>query len=256
MNTAEKPLAAFVHVPKTAGTSLRSVVAAHYGPERTWLYQATAEGFFQADGAILNPDKVGTQTRMKPLLNVLPTIVLKAGISYAARNATPPESALAQASAAIGHVPFATWQEWAAPRPVALYTVVREPLERMVSHYRYMQQNRRLPRPFKGWMVYGDAAQPFDAFALSEPVRNVQTSYTGTELATYEGVGISEDLDGFLRRIGMLATSAVAPQLRVGAQPFERTALLRDPGFRRAFEDFHADDYAFYEAAKRASFSR
>ncbi len=90
----------FIHIPKTAGTSLRQAIGQAYEPdERLYLYDA-----MKRDRAMPRRDFV-----------VLP------------------EDERAELRFIMGHIPFGLHQH--VPREARYVTVLRDPVDRVVSHY-------------------------------------------------------------------------------------------------------------------------
>src|SRR3989344_5650300 len=127
----------FVHVPKTAGTSLRSAVVNHYGPKNVWIYREAVRGFYRADLKMLDNDNEKRHS-LKSYTTRLPAPLIEAIIHARSLRATPKPVAFERASAIIGHFTVDEFNEVSSARPSRTFTVVREPLERMVSHYRYV----------------------------------------------------------------------------------------------------------------------
>jgi hypothetical protein len=238
----------FVHVPKTGGTSLRSAIINHYGPTNVWIYRdIDGELYPQSDGLF----NTGTEEEhaAKRRMGSLSASEIKAIMEMERRNATPQDIAVRDAKAIVGHLSLDGLHKLTSTRKTHAFTVVRDPLMRMVSHYRYVQQCRGQHPLTLGWQKDHNPDLPFTTFALGENVRNFQTTYTGSDPSRYEYIGITENMSEFMQAIGLVETGAAIPVLRKTTVPMLGAQELDDPGFQRAFQEFHSLDYDFYAAA-------
>lgn len=249
----QKPLNVFVHVPKTAGTSLRTRVIDRHGPEDTWVYSASSGLYFRADKLLFQPAETDTR-RVRALKHWVFTPVTRGLIYCNNMRADSIDEVHAEANAVIGHFPHTAFDDLPPTREVRKFTVLRNPLARMVSHYRYLQSYRRVGRHLLGWMKNNNLSLPFREFALSDPVQNFQTRLTGTNLNEYAAVGLTENLSEFLCLAGL------ANHVTDALPHHNRTVLgnniggiTNDPGFVRDFVEFHAADYAAYEEARMSA---
>lgn len=134
-----------------------------------------------------------------------------------------------------GNVDFITW--------------MRNPVDRVISHYRYWKRNFD---PAKSQAFHRQVVEedwPLEKFCLSPRLRNLYGQFLyAFPLEYFEFVGITEyfeeDLAAFSRRYFGLA--ATVERLNV-APSGDR--LQADPGLRREIEQFHAADMALYERA-------
>lgn len=249
----QKPLNVFVHVPKTAGTSLRTRVIDYHGPEDTWVYSASSGLFFRADKMLFQPAETDTR-KVRVLKHRLFTPITRGLIYCNNMRADSIEEVHAEANAVIGHFPHTMFDDMPPTREVRKFTVLRNPLARMVSHYRYLQSYRNVGRHLLGWMRHDNGELSFKDFALSPGVQNFQTKLTGTNLQEYAAVGLTENLPEFLCLAGLASYATSAPH--------HNKTLLRnnglcsaanDPGFVRDFVEFHAADYTAYEEAQMSA---
>jgi hypothetical protein len=250
---AEHPVDIFVHVPKTAGISLRSEVITHYGGDRTWVYSSSSDLYFRADRQLYHPEKT-SHIALRGITRYLPGPVKK-GLLVARDKiggGTDAEEAYAKADAIIGHFKHDAFEDCPVAREERLFTVVREPLSRIVSHYRYLQQSHKMGSHVLGWMQEDDPSLPFSEFALSEHVRNLQTRYTGCDPTKYADIGTTEKFDAFLHRTNLMDQEATSPWINMTVAPDLDDPILHDAGFQKDFQTFHAADYEFYEAAVNA----
>ena len=119
-----KPTLIFLHLPKAAGTTLKSIIRRQYD----------ADSIFVVDDAVI--DAFG-ETGWK---SVSPMDRWKmARSSFDAL----PENRKWEIDAVMGHMWFG-WHEL-TPRPCTYVTILRDPIERAISHYRYMRRMKDHP---------------------------------------------------------------------------------------------------------------
>jgi hypothetical protein len=103
----EQPAIIFVHIPKAAGTTLHRIIEQHY-PRQT---------VYSTNPALLNPEAGIDHFKHLPLEQRAQIRVLK------------------------GHLPFGLHEY--IPGPSTYFTLLREPVDRVVSFYYYIRQNTR-----------------------------------------------------------------------------------------------------------------
>jgi len=225
MTSPLKPLLVSLHLPKTAGTSFRSALRQHYGA-------ALVE-----DYAML-PMQLPRGRREWQALCAAPT----------ARRALS-----ADVRAVHGHFLVVKYRLALTGRPARYITWLRDPVERVVSHYHYWQ------RGYAG----DDPAQPLrnrmlrerwslQRFCLGPELRNLYRQYLwGFPPRQFAFFGITEhydeDLAWFARHVLQGDASAVVHAL---ANPARRTpAYAIEPELRLRIERHHAADVALYRHA-------
>ena len=147
-----------------------------------------------------------------------------------------------------GHAP-ADWFRDAVPDPSRYWTWVRDPVERVISAYYYLQgRARRLAtREDQG---NGEAprdrvrGKTLEQFAKRRQHRNMQTrALAGFALPDMGFVGITERFDESLAILGLPALENAGPKNVNKARP------EIDPAIRRLIRRFNDEDIALYERA-------
>jgi hypothetical protein len=238
----------YVHVPKAAGTSLYGALVETHGPKNVYTYDDRSDRIYRADRRLIRREDTRFLA-VEGLIKAVPASIIRAGMKGWELRSTSKATAMQRAEAIIGHFPVEQFDDVPGAERARLITVVREPLGRMVSHFRFLQQQRGYDPGLRGWMRGHDADLPFGQFALSELVHNFQTRYTGTDPGRYAVIGTVENFDGFLDTMGLSHAGEGAPRLNVTRAVEADTSLARDPGFVREFQTYHAADYEFYQAA-------
>ena len=240
----------YVQVPRTAGTSLRNAVIEHHGESNVYVYAMIPQILLRGDRQVYRQDKPSHNVwhrRLKRIPGVQPLVM-----GARKKLATPEETAFREAKALIGHFTIDTFEdkipEGVAPR---LRTVVRDPLKRMLSHYAVVQRHGNREAQPRNWFYGHDPELPFADFALSEPVQNFQTQYTGSDPSKFELLGTTENLPHFLARAALLAPQEAIPHMNASKRPVVNT-VVNDKGFLRDFEEFHRQDYEFHSVAEAA----
>lgn len=119
-----------------------------------------------------------------------------------ASNAFPGQKIYPETQVIIGHFPFDKYSYFLA-HGWKLDTIVREPLDRLESHYNYLQATKDTPRPYlKEW------PEDFYSFCMSDHFANHQTRYIPievlTELCDFVGVlGIGDVHEQYLEHVGL-----------------------------------------------------
>ena len=145
--------------------------------------------------------------------------------------------------------------------------MLREPLDRMISHYNYWSRDRggddwRVLVPFKR-MRRGQAFQQyFEEFAMLPELQNHQASAMGDlDLAQFDVVGVTEHLgeftEAFLRRLAQEGLTVSGqkrdfPTFHLNSNHVKRRIRRSDLSdeFKASFREHHARDYELYEQAK------
>jgi hypothetical protein len=150
----------FVHVPKTAGTSLRLAFQQVLGAENCYYDYGPAE---------------------KQTSECVKDLIYAQADRYALAQRVDLN---ATSSLLAGHFPVAKYLPLMDPRRVL--TFVRDPYQQVMSHYLHFQRHHR----FK---------DSFEAFVQNPLYQNVQSTYLkGLPLAAYGFLGVVEDMDNSL----------------------------------------------------------
>lgn len=240
----------YVHVPKAAGTSLYSALVDRHGLTDTYTYDDRSDKLYRADRRLIRRESPQF-VAIEGLIKAVPPAIIRTGMRLWELRATSEDKAFERASAIIGHFAVDRFDDVAGAERARYATVVREPLDRMISHYRFLQQQRGYDSRLRGWMRGQNPDLSFSDFALDPSVHNFQTRYTGADPKRYELLGTVERFPAFLTAAGLVeADDATVPyhnKTTWTGRPSE--PLLNDPGFQRDFQVTHAADYEFYQAA-------
>lgn len=202
----------FVHVPKTAGTSLRHTLAENFGESGGELILDYGLGAPETSGLVRRHLAAGDRAGLCEALAARERFVL------------------------FGHLRAADYR---ALLPVADFvTVLRDPFERIVSEYNHFVTHYRYARSFR-------------EFIDGVPFRNRQSLFAGgIPLEAYSFVGLHErgpaDLAGLAARMGV---GAAVPRVNVGDYArVDRAGLRAEHG--AYFRAVNARDYALVAAAR------
>jgi len=213
-----------VHLPKTAGTSFKASLAAHFGE------------YFREDNndqAISNP--VPDRCRA----------ALAAGTTIA-------EQGLHGVKCVHGHFLPVKYLLHSTQENLTFVTWMRDPVARMLSHYDYWRESydERTSSPHHRQVV--EERWTLKEFCLSEKFRNIYTQYLwGFPLESFSFVGITEhyheDMRDFADRF--LSNGLDAHHLNATKHGVSRRIV--DPVFLAKVHDFHAADMRLYKRALR-----
>jgi hypothetical protein len=211
-----------VHLPKTAGTSFGAALQGHFGERYRDNY---------ADEGISRP--VQERCRLAWSSAVVIANEGMGGVSCVHGHFLPAKFLLLGAQVELT---FVTW--------------MRDPVERLLSHYRFWQQtyDKETSLPHHRQVV--EQKWTLEQFCFSDQFRNIYTQYLwGFPLENFSFVGISEhfadDMHYFARRY--LGADLSVPHLNMSRPSYPGDHL--DAGFLKEVKDFHAADMALYRRA-------
>jgi hypothetical protein len=224
--SARSPLLVSVHLPKTAGTSFASTLQAAFGDGYRDDY---------ADLPMQHP-RLNRQWR-----------ALRAG--WALRGTVPDDVACIH-----GHFLAVKYRIALAARPAHYVTWLRDPVERIASHYAFWRRDydgSDPAQPLRNRMLREDWS--LQRFALGPELRDVYLRYLwGFDPARFAFIGITEhyaeDLQRFARRF-LGGSDAVAGSALVNPARGESAGYAIDAALRRRIEHHHAGDVALYRWA-------
>ena len=211
-----------VHLPKTAGTSFRSALEAHFGLACVRDY---------GDLPINTPE---------PERHIA---AIRASLENAERD-------LSGVECIHGHFLPVKYLLVADRRPTAFVSWFREPVERLVSHYAFWQRLAETDRSAPLVRRMMDERWSLEDFCFSKELRNCYAQFLWAfPLERFDFIGITEsyaeDLTAFSKRF--LGVELPHREENVGSSVGRRYSL--EPALRRRIEDFHAADMDLYERA-------
>lgn len=225
----------FLHLPKTAGSSFRRIIEKQYGPRAVWT--------------------IGDRTA--------DDIDALVGL---------PASRLDRIRAIVGHIPYGLHR--LLPWPVDYVTILREPVDRVVSHFYYASRMETSPLHQEVLATGGDLAAYVTRAPSQAYFNNGQTRLLGSadpKTAAPAGmpaliaakrrlaeefafIGLTERLDDFVTALAA-AYDWRRPKLRWHNRGSNRPPLAAIPAeTRQTIERFNALDIDLYRyAAELAS---
>lgn len=140
-------------------------------------------------------------------------------------------------------------------RPALFVTWLRDPVERLASHYQYW---RRSYDPGSALPLHAKVVEEdwtFEQFYEAPQLRNLYGKFLwGFPVARFSFIGISEFYEQELERFAssVLAFNASKPEpVRVNENPGQPAIYVRDEQQRREIERIHASDVSLYQHACR-----
>jgi hypothetical protein len=225
MTTDELPLLVSVHLPKTAGTSFRAALEAHYGDS------------LLEDYAMLPMQLPRGRREWRALCD-----------AYNALHQIP-----AFTRAIHGHFLPVKYRVVLRHRPTRYITWLRDPVDRLVSHYHYWKRDYGgddPKQPLRNRMLR--ECWSLERFCLGPELRNLYRQYLWFfPPGRFAFIGITEhyaqDLDWFAHHL--LRTASV-DVVRALANPDHPDGTYEiDPTLRQRIEAHHAADLALYRQA-------
>lgn len=254
--SAEKVVS--VHIEKTAGTSLEKWFMQVFGGHNVLIYSPLTDSLLLGSTVpATNPTVDHARTL---LLNTPFVSTFYRGYHWLLKHQErrfDPENLPANFEIVHGHFLANKFDE---QLPDAFRTVVlREPLERVVSHYKYWKKikghtNHRVKIPFSKDVTFED-------FAFAQEVQDYQTqALGGLDLEDFELIGVTQELGLFatsfltLRNIRM--DCPTIPILNKQKTTNDGEELGIDAAFKTRFKKHHERDYYNYAKALNISHTR
>ncbi len=212
-----------VHLPKTAGTSFGGTLADHFGDR---LYRD------YGDFPLNTPP---FRRKMSAVLGGLASV----GVSFGAIECIH------------GHFLPIKYRLLRMRRPTSFITWMRDPVERMASHYSFWKRSHdpRTSRALHRRVV--EEEWSFERFYRSPRLRNVYAQFLwGFPLANFDFVGITEHYDEDLRFFTESFLGAALPAYRMTANAAREDApYVTDARLRAEIEALHQKDMLLYRHA-------
>lgn len=209
-----------VHLPKTAGTSFGASLKAHFGDRYRDDY---------GDGGIGKPFGERCMHAMASAMRLA-------------------EEGGDAAACIHGHFLPLKYLLLGVRRELVFMTWMRDPVERLVSHYHFWQQSYDPGSSAPHHREVIERGWSLERFCFSERFRNIYTQYLwGFPFENFSFIGISEfyeqDMVDFSGRY--LGYELKSQRLNVTSCTRSRV----DPGFATEVRDFHAADMLLYRRA-------
>lgn len=234
-----------LHIPKTAGTSLRRALVDTYGPNNVYHYDPEGGGFVRSnlrltasERSLIDHIKSNVYARrtfrvVKPLFRIV-----RAGEK--ALTASPENVVAHDFKALSGHFTGNDLLRWNVPQAPTV-TTVRDPLERVWSQYRHWLRSEGLA--FSRPEAPFDPATRFEDYAMQPHLANYQHRRIGSWPIQFAAT--TDSLPQLIEGLGL--TPDGTPRLNVG-QSLEMPLL--DRGFVRDFEEANTKDYELFAVSQ------
>lgn len=238
----ENPKYISVHIPKTGGTSLREAFIEAFSAENTYFFYPSMGGVYRSDIqqeqiVSFNPNNQGLKDLIvnTKIGNRLYQKIYRRIISQTKPKMTLPEGG----SVLHGHF---------SPSRVEvndgfLITVLREPLERTKSHYKWMinAKKQNIESPATHWF---DPNMSFEEFAQNERMLNFQTKWVEDNWGIFHTIGITNNLDKYFAQIAPSGSNVAVKRLNC-SDP--RIVIETSDVFANKFRQINKNDYAIYK---------
>jgi hypothetical protein len=214
-----------LHLPKTAGTSFLLALEAHFGERLLQDY---------GDSPI---NKVTARRNSHAL--------------YACALNIFSHNKLAGVECIHGHFLPLKYRCLAGAPTKQFVTWMRDPLERLVSHYHYWQRSFDAENSGELHRRVVEEQWTLERFCLGPELQNIYSKFLwGFPLSQFSFIGITEHYESDIRYFSehFLHTSLGAERINV-SPPGESSSLLEDPDFRQRVAGHHRVDMALYQRA-------
>lgn len=229
-----------IHIPKTAGISLAQIYLARYGHEGVSFFYD--HRFFKKPKEGIGERVVATAPTIPMMRERLIRSPLAARVArFLSRYLTNPPPVLSAfpADVAVIHGHFRV--DPAVKEQYALVTVLREPLQRLHSLYRYMQRRQRDGEPTPRWWY---PEMTFMELVRLPQNQNAQWRYLeGLQVRDFAHIGVTEHLEAFVQQIDPEGTRRCLPRENVSQQkPLALTGREL-----AEFRELNDKDFVLYE---------
>lgn len=212
-----------VHIPKTAGTSFRKSVREIFGDSMILDY---------GDKPLkVNRWKRNWQTWLQ------------------GRRSKALE--IADNTCIFGHYMPLKYSQLVRTRTYRSITWLRDPIERMVSHYNFIFEHHRVRQLGPGQSNVVDEKWTLEQFMFSPRYRNYSSQFLwGVGLKAFDFVGLVEHYEEDLLEFGkQFFGRTLSPHQEKQSQTRQPCPFLDDPQLRSVAERFHARDMRLYRQA-------
>ena len=203
-----------LHIPKTAGTSFRHILYQVYGEKRVTRLDMP----LQKGGLYINGLEVASQT-----------LPVRTRVIHG--HFTP--ATLFKAFPKVKEVPLITW--------------VRDPVERVISNYYYLEKRLReeLDEEGKNLDILSKMQRSLGEYASHEVNRNRMSKFIGsTPLERFDFIGVVERMESDLERLSQLLSWKDHSAVRHNTTGTKRTV---DPRVRERIRDLNLEDVRIYD---------
>lgn len=216
------PLMISVHLPKTAGTSFRATLEAHFGP------------LLRSDYDDMPLHKGGAERNLASLEGAVANFVGR----------------FDDVACIHGHFLPMKYLLLRDRMPLRFVTWMRHPVDRLLSHYDFWR--RGYDPATAGSLHRAVVTQEWslERFCLSEALRDVYAKFLwGFPLDYFSFIGIVEHYEEDHAAFARDYLGATVPPSRLNAAPPRERQAALDVGLRRDIKAFHAADMLLYDTA-------
>lgn len=240
-------------IQKTGGTTAKEVLRSNFG-ELFLLYLRNNNTFIYPSDRLLprddpRVDRVLSFVREHPTLSFINQAQRKIqGRSEKRHSFDASELPNHDFAAVHGQFDMATVRDM-LPSDTRFVTVLRDPLQRTVSEFKYWHVSQGRAHARHG--IAYDPDMRFTDYALHKSLRNFQSkALGGWDISDFHLVGITERLDAYFEELG-LHTGPNSPHLNQSPPRLDEIDLGITDDFMRRFQEANELDYELYERARQ-----
>lgn len=244
------------HIEKTAGTSLQGFFLSAFSPEEVLIYSASTDTLVR--GSFIA--QIGLHPlidRLRGMFGSTPHALIRNYLRWSrSKHIRLHDLPFTDYKVIHGHFKADRFDEL-LPSNCIRIVVLREPLDRMISHFNYWRRTKGAPT-HRVHIPYSPSMN-FESYALHPDNINYQAqALSGKSLQDFSLVGVTENMDAFISELHRITSlQPCSPKVgQLNASP--QTRQLVSDAFAQVFRQRHNHDYELYQMAQRltANYSR
>lgn len=243
MSLEDEKIITSIHIPKTAGISLKKFWVDLYGVENTFFLYPNKGGLYRAssEGTFRQPSPAMYQIKNILLSTEIGRLLYKVLYKNTKTKTATIDEKLLPVECKVVHGHFTPNHFKNTITDARLVTVLRDPLERAKSHYKYLEAHSKIMAIDPQYFIRG---MSFEDFTMLPYQINFQSSYLNDlSLSSFDAVGTVNDLNCYCKKFDLNEKLQVAKLNTTIGEVFVSEQ------FKEKFKKMNRNDYDLYTEA-------